>query len=91
MLEAASEMAASQETPRTLVGIFDPRFYDQSNYGRVPNQARPAKSAAVRRDGSSSRRCNGRRTRLYTHVLKDRRRGLGELDTDLRILYGRPE
>eukprot|EP00930_Biecheleria_cincta_P058634 TRINITY_DN4443_c0_g1_i1.p1 TRINITY_DN4443_c0_g1~~TRINITY_DN4443_c0_g1_i1.p1 ORF type:complete len:1023 (-),score=154.11 TRINITY_DN4443_c0_g1_i1:390-3458(-) len=91
MLDEVFQQAKAQKLPSTLVYILDPRFYDQSEYGRVTNQARPGKSAMLRGDGFSSRKCNGRRARFYLNVLRDLQRGLRELGTELWIFYGKPE
>jgi len=91
MLEAVMQQAETQKLPAMLVYILDPRFYDASEYGRVTNQARPKQRAHIRGDSFTCRKCNGRRARFYLNVLRDLRRGLSELGTELCIFYGTPE
>merc|ERR1719399_2541960 len=69
MLEEVAKRAQEKNLPTALVYILDPRFYDRSDYGRVTNQALPGKTAALRGDAFSSRKCNGRRARFYLNVL----------------------
>jgi deoxyribodipyrimidine photo-lyase len=91
MLEAVMQQAEAQKLPAMLVYILDPRFYDASDYGRVTNQKKPKQSATIRKDGFQCRKCNGRRARFYLNVLRDLRRGLSEIGTELHIFYGKPE
>lgn len=77
--------------PALLVYIFDPRFYDRSNYGRVTDPEFQ-KSIRTRRPlDFSSRKCGARRARFYVNVLRDVRSKLRALGTELWFFYGKPE
>lgn len=91
MLEEVWKLAEAQTLPSSLVYILDPRFYERSEYGRITDQTLPGRSAALRGDTFSSRKCNGRRARFYLNVLRDLQRGLSELGTELWIFHGKPE
>jgi len=95
MLADVMEMAKSNSLPAMLVYIMDPRFYDRVAYGRVTDM-KYEKSIATRKGGKEdlkmvSRKCNGRRARFYLNILRDLKRCLAEVGTELHIFYGKPE
>lgn len=95
MLAGVMEMAKSKSLPAMLVYIMDPRFYDRVAYGRVTDMEYK-KSIPTRKGGKEdlkmvSRKCNGRRARFYLNALRDVRRCLAEVGTELWVFYGKPE
>jgi len=91
MLEMLLTQAKEQGLPALLVYILDPRFYDRSEYGRVTDPEHEKSISTRVSPGFSSRKCNGRRARFYLNVLRDLRRGLQELGTELHVFHGKPE
>lgn len=91
VLHEIASAAKSKGLPSLLIYIFDPRFYDESGYGRVTDPDRE-KSIITRQPADfSSRKCNGRRAHFYLGAIRDLQRRLRSLSTELWVFYGKPE
>mmetsp|Transcript_47006 Transcript_47006/g.134494 ORF Transcript_47006/g.134494 Transcript_47006/m.134494 type:complete len:650 (+) Transcript_47006:86-2035(+) len=91
VLRMAAAEAALDGRSFSAVFIFDPRFLDRSNYGRVTDPSFE-KSISKRRDiDFGNRKCSAQRAHFYLQCVRSLSKQLQDRGVDLKVCHGLPE